>query len=201
MPRQSKRYCFTVPCREPNVVLFLKSFKDEHCSYLVYHQERETGPNPDPNHLSHPTCLHGFFTMKKKLSAVHKALKSINFTHLTAAKGTSIEISTRHKKGEYVEFGNPPYQGKRNDIFNRRLTVTPSNPLNAHDKKMQAWSKKKHHSTCRRKPTSIFCAKNLNAHDKQVLEWLKTKQSITHLTMTRLDTNQPSVPPVPQQIS
>jgi hypothetical protein len=171
MPRQSKRYCFTIPCREPHVESRLKSFFHEYCLYLIYHHEREIGPQyPMWDGQAHPTCLHGFFTMKKKQSVtgLHKALKPINFTHLNAAQGTSEEISEHHKKGDYKykEFGVCPYQGKHTDKLE---------PSNAHDKKVLEHAKK-NRSKFRYKSPSILRAKNLSDGDKQILEWLKSKE-------------------------
>jgi hypothetical protein len=90
---QSKRYCFTIP-NKPTVAFSLKLFQAKHCKYSIDHQEREIGPQfPIWDGEAYPTYLHGFFTMKKKLSVtgIHKAT-ALNFTHLAAANGTSIQI-------------------------------------------------------------------------------------------------------------
>jgi hypothetical protein len=116
MPRQSTRYCFTISS-EPGVEKLLKEFQDGYCRYLIYRLEYETS-------LPIRRTLHGFFTMKKKLSisGIHAALRrKLHFTHLAAATDTSLEIADRLKKNdnnahiEIREYGNP-YPGERTDL-------------------------------------------------------------------------------------
>jgi Putative viral replication protein len=148
---QSKRYCFTIP-NEPGVDIILKQFKDEHCQYLLYHLERETGPAL-PGLTHH--CLHGFFTMKKKISmtGIHRALRRKHFTHLATATQPSIEIAAYHKKNDnYTEYGTPSFPGERTDL-SKRSSKTDIDAI---------------------KELKRF--RHLNQHDQKILEWLKAKQ-------------------------
>lgn len=107
---QSRRYVFTVDnC--PNAVGSLDRFQNEHCMYLIYRRDK--------------LSLHGFFTLKRKLSvtSVLKTLPVWMKFQLEPAKGTSKDLVEYYSKyGGYVEFGEPPYPGKRGGKKHRMRT-------------------------------------------------------------------------------
>jgi hypothetical protein len=107
---QSKRYSFVINNDQPIVATILDRFQREYCMYLIYRRD--------------PESLQGFFTLKRKLSAtgVRRALERRTPTldewmkelHLGVLKETSEEAAEHCKKdGNYIEFGETPYPGKR----------------------------------------------------------------------------------------
>jgi Putative viral replication protein/RNA helicase len=109
MSKQAKRYVFTINNYDNDILELLAPFYENHCKYLVY--GKEVGANLTPH-------LQGFFTLKDKLTmkGVHKAL-GFSALHLEPAKGTSLQASDYCKKdGDFIEFGTPPFQGKRTDL-------------------------------------------------------------------------------------
>jgi hypothetical protein len=107
---QSNRYCFTINQNKPIDTIVLERFHAEHCKYLI--------------HLQEDNQIQGFFTLKKKTSitGVTKALLHNRHhhveMHLSAAKAPSLQIANSYRRdsGNWVEFGSPPYPGKRSDL-------------------------------------------------------------------------------------
>lgn len=104
---QGKRFCFTWNNYDDKAQPFLEQFYTTHCKYLVYGKEVADTGTPH---------LQGFFTLnqKKRITALRKLGLAC---HLEGAKGTSLQASDYCKKeGDFVEFGEPPTPGQRNDL-------------------------------------------------------------------------------------
>lgn len=131
---QSKRYIFSFTTGQyaPMIVRLMDGFQKDYCMYLIYRRDSE--------------LLDGFFTLKKKLSVTGvckglfvkepsniKKTKAVKGLHLEPAKGTSKSLTEYYSRdGEYVEFGETPYPGKRGVKGKkrsvRRVTKSPPTP-------------------------------------------------------------------------
>lgn len=115
-------------------------FHQQHCLYLMYSYS-----SSDPN------CLQGFFTLQRNLSvaAILKYLTAdehpikkkhvIEELHLEPAKQTSKELFERYSGGNYMEFGELPYPGKRGGVRTKcrrhQHVAKPPESLNKDKKK------------------------------------------------------------------
>lgn len=106
---QAVRWVFTLNNYSDDDIAKLATLVPTVCSYLIY--GKETCPTTLTPHLQ--GYLH--FVKRQTLSGAKALLGNQSF-HLEASKGTPEQAAEYCKKeGSFVEFGQPPKGGKRND--------------------------------------------------------------------------------------
>lgn len=107
MTRRVRDYCWTLNNYTDEEV---ESIKKTECRYIIF--GKEIAPSTGTPHLQG----YVYFDEKKTMKAIHK-LKGWERTALTEAKGDDKQNKAYcSKSGDVFESGNPPNQGKRNDL-------------------------------------------------------------------------------------
>lgn len=97
----------------------LEDFAKDSCKYLVY--GKEVGEEKKTPHLQ----IYAQLNRRTSAARINKLFK----WHTETRKGTASQAAEYCKKdGDYKEFGEPPAQGKRNDIETLRTLLNSESP-------------------------------------------------------------------------